>query len=463
MENLSAKERSAVLEAKSPDSPASAMVRESTAPVPDGNPLEKKSIVARLLRRPGLTALLFCGLGLLIFLPGAGRPSEMHYDEGYYVPEARTFLLWTPNLSTQPPPPLARPPLGKILMAVGMKVAGDNSFGWRVAAAVCGALTLPAVYLWTLLLLGDSRLAAFAAGLTLFNNFQFVMSRVGMMDVFLVFFLIWSLAAYTAALVLDMSAGKRRLLLVSAGILMGFAGASKWNAIDTLAGLILVSFALLWMGRWLPAKCMSGLSLYARNARQIGAVFLLLGLAVAPFTSYITTFWPLCRILHRPFGAHELVAMHRFIWYVSTTNISNPFLTSAWYTWPLNISPQRALSYLIGNPVVTWGGIAAIAYCLRQFWRSVALPEGMVLLLFAANYLQWAVTPEKGLFYYYYYPSVMILGVAVAVALRSLPSKIFGARVTLVLLLIAAMIFLWCYPRMAYLGPPWDCALGCWT
>jgi len=85
----------------------------------------------------------------------------VYYDEGYFVPEARTFLLKTPNQNSQLPPPLARPPLGKMIMAMGMKAAGDNLFGWRVAAALCGALTLAAVYLWTFLLLRDSRLAFF--------------------------------------------------------------------------------------------------------------------------------------------------------------------------------------------------------------------------------------------------------------------------------------------------------------
>jgi hypothetical protein len=73
------------------------------------------------------------------------------------------------------------------------------------------------------------------------------------------------------------------------------------------------------------------------------------------------------------------------------------------------------------------------------------------------------VTPEKGLFYYYYYPCVMILGVAIAVAMRSLPARVFGLRISLLLLLAAAIFFLWCYPRMAHLEAPWDCALGCWS
>jgi len=70
---------------------------------------------------------------------------------------------------------------------------GDSPFGWRVSSAVCGALTLIAVYLWTHLLFGDYRVSFVAATLTLFNNFLFVMSRTGMMDVFLIFFVFWSL------------------------------------------------------------------------------------------------------------------------------------------------------------------------------------------------------------------------------------------------------------------------------
>jgi hypothetical protein len=63
------------------------------------------------------------------------------------------------------------------------------------------------------------------------------------------------------------------------------------------------------------------------------------------------------------------------------------------------------------------------------------------LLLFAANFLQWTVTPQSGLYYYYYYPCVMILGVAIAVALRSLPARVFGTRISLLFLICAAWGF----------------------
>jgi len=41
--------------------------------------------------------------------------------------------------------------------------------------------------------------------------------------------------AYTAAIALDLGAGRRRFLFICAGVLIGLAGACKWNAIDTLA------------------------------------------------------------------------------------------------------------------------------------------------------------------------------------------------------------------------------------
>jgi len=48
---------------------------------------------------------------------------------------------------------------------------------------------------------------------------------------------------------------------------------------------------------------------------------------------------------------------------------------------------------------ITWAGLLALVLCLRRFWEAISLPEGLVLLLFAANFLQWTVTPQSGLYY----------------------------------------------------------------
>lgn len=418
---------------------------------------QENSFQPQILRRLALTSLVIGAIALAFFLFGIGNPARNYYDEGGYVSAARAFLKDAPN-----PNPEA-PPLGKLLVAVGIKLVGDGPLGWRIASAVCGSLSLVAVFLWTYFLSKDYRIACISAVLTLFNNFLFVMSRVAMMDVFLVFFLLWGLVAYTAALELDIGTAKRRILLYCSGISMGLAGACKWNAVDTLAILILASFALFWMSKRPLGGLSPSIARYARNLRQIGIWSLILALLVSPLISYSLTFWPLCRSLHLPFGVHQLLAMNLFIWRFHIAVIGNRFIVSSWYSWPLNLSPQRALSYLLGNPVIMWGGLVALVYCFQRFWKLFVAAEGLVVLLYAANLLQWAVTPAKCTFYYYYYPAAMFLGVAIALTLQSLPRRIFGVRVSLLVLSAAAIVFLWCYPRMTHLEAPWDCALGCWS
>ena len=406
---------------------------------------------------PAFVAILTFVVAFAIFFAGMQAPARPYYDEGFYVVSSKAFLMGVSD------PNRGSPPLGQMLIAAGIRTFGDNPLGWRIAGSVFGALTLPAVFLWTFLLTRELRIAAIAAALTLFNNFLFVMSRLAMLDVFLVCFLFWGLVAYTAALELNVGTGKRRILLCCAGVSLGLAGGSKVNAADTLAVLALVSAVLLWIPKRFMADTTAPLSRYAQNLRQAGFSSVVLGLLVVALITYGLVFWPLFRSLHQPFGIRQLAEINVFMWHFKTTGACNGAIASSWYTWPFHLSPQRALSYLLGNPVVMWGGVVSLLFGLWRIWRSLAVPETLLLLLYAANLLQWSITPMKATYYYYYFPAAMFLGVALAVAVHRLPRKIFGIRVGLLIVVAAAVVFIWCYPRMAHLGAPWDCALGCWT
>jgi dolichyl-phosphate-mannose-protein mannosyltransferase len=323
---------------------------------------------------------------------------------------------------------------------------------------------LVAVFLWTHLLFGEYRISFFAAALTLLNNFLFVMSRIAMVDIFLVFFVFWSLVAYTAALKLDLSTVKRRMLLCCSGFLLGLAGACKWNAVDTLAVLLAASFVVPWISRRLPAPPTSLLARFAKSLRQAGTPCVFFALIVLPAVSYSLVFWILFRSVHLPFGIPQFLEMNHAMWRHHLGDTTAKTVALAWYRWPFQASPMRILSYLLGNPVVMWGGVAGIAFCLWRSWKLFGVSEGLVVFLYAANLLQWVVTPTRAFsLYYYYFPAAMFLGVAMAVALNRLPRTFLGIRVGLIALVAAALVFLWCYPRMAHLDAPWDCALGCWN
>src|SRR5215471_21296341 len=100
------------------------------------------SVSARICRHPVATAFAFGLVGLALLLFGIKWPPMMFYDEGYFVPEAKVFILG-PNPVSHPQQ--EKPPLGKMLLSLGLRAAGDNPLGWRVAAAVCGAFALVAI------------------------------------------------------------------------------------------------------------------------------------------------------------------------------------------------------------------------------------------------------------------------------------------------------------------------------
>jgi dolichyl-phosphate-mannose-protein mannosyltransferase len=425
---------------------------------PDTHPptdtLEARSLPPKIDSKARLTAFAFGLAALALFLFGIQKPGVRNFDEIVYVPSAEAVLDGLNEMDS------AEPPMGKLLLAVGINQAGDSPFGWRVSSAVCGALTLIAVYLWTHLLFGDYRVSFVAATLTLFNNFLFVMSRTGMMDVFLIFFVFWSLVPYTAALTLDLSTVRRRILLYISGFMLGLAGACKWNAIDTLAVLLGISFALPWISKHLPVSPASSIARWAENLRRVKAPSLLFGLLILPAVSYALSFWILFRCIHLPFNIHEFVSMNHSMWRYHIAATTAKTMVLPWYRWPVASSPMRNFSYLLGNPVVMWGGAAAIVFCLWRSWRLQGASESFVALLYASNLLQWVVTPTRVQLYYYYFPSAMFLGVALA--LYSRPRSFLGIRASLIVVVAAALVFLWCYPRMAHLDAPWDCALGCW-
>ena len=85
-----------------------------------------------------------------------------------------------------------------MLIAAGMKLFGDDPIGWRIAPLLFGAITVTAVWLWTLALTADVALALFAAGITLVDGVIFVQSRIAMLDIFLIAFCVLGLAAFTA-------------------------------------------------------------------------------------------------------------------------------------------------------------------------------------------------------------------------------------------------------------------------
>ena len=83
---------------------------------------------------------------------------------------------------------------------------------------------------------------------------------------------------------------------------------------------------------------------------------------------------------------------------------------SDWWSWPLLLCPiwylyepvdgaQRGV-LLVGNPVVMWGGLVAVAACLWASLRDRDARLGGAAMLWIGSYAVWAIIPKSLGFFY---------------------------------------------------------------
>lgn len=153
---------------------------------------------------PALIAVVGGALRLLRL----GHPDTLIFDETYYVKEGWSvatfgyerewpeepnpaFEAGDPHIILDSPEYVVHPPLGKWLIGWGIELVGQqNPFGWRLAAAVVGALSILLIGVIAWKLLGSVLMGAIASLLLAVDGEHFVHSRTSLLDVFLMFFVL---------------------------------------------------------------------------------------------------------------------------------------------------------------------------------------------------------------------------------------------------------------------------------
>jgi dolichyl-phosphate-mannose-protein mannosyltransferase len=350
------------------------------------------------------------------------------FDELYFANDAHDDLLGRDYLDPEPP-------LAKLIIALGIKIFGFNPFGWRVMSAIFGTLLVPLMYLLARQLL-PMRIFAVAAGfLTTFDGMTFVQSRIGMIDIFPIVFIVAAYLAFHLHLRADTTA-RQRLTLVAAALLLGLALGAKWislAAYGTIA-VLLVSSLLL---RRIRYDALTGVVALLSLALLPGVVYLL------TFTRYLTIAHSLTGFSPPALGFspfhfdpgqawRQLAEFHRWTFnYHYTLRAPHPYY-SPWYSWPVLYRPvayyfqgqglgvdqvtRGALAaeiYNLGNPVIWWASIAGLVVVAATFVRRRTFALGFILLAFAAAWLPFSRVP-RGLFLYHMFGGLplMILGLA---------------------------------------------------
>lgn len=245
-----------------------------------------------------LVPALVVGTATALMFMRLAEPSRIIFDETYYVNDARDFLDRGVEEGF-----VVHPPLGKIMIAAGIRVLGDHPFGWRAAGALAGVAIVVLTYLMGRRLFGRIVPAALAALLVAVDGAFIVQARTAMLDIFLALFVAlgaWLLLldrdhVRTAddAVLAEADPGAERvrlprphrLHLLLAGLSFGLAVGVKWSGGLALAAAALL--ALFWeagrrrrvTGRW-----------WRDPWRAVGLLFL--GFVVVPFAAYAATWGP---------------------------------------------------------------------------------------------------------------------------------------------------------------------------
>lgn len=170
-------------------------------------------------------------LGVALRLGRLGFPPLFTFDEELFARPAHDYLLGHADGNDHPP-------LGKLLIAVGILLFGANPVGWRFTSLVFGLFTLVVVN-WVGTALFQSRRAGwFACAAFAADGFFIGYSRCGLLDGMLTCLVLWAfLAAVTAETWLNVA---------TSAVLLGLATSVKWSG---AFGLFPAVAAVLLLGR----------------------------------------------------------------------------------------------------------------------------------------------------------------------------------------------------------------------
>lgn len=174
-----------------------------------------------------------------------GTPNTLiPLDEVHYVPDARDVLAFGTDSDVRAPENssfVVHPPVGKWFIAAGIRLFGDDGFGWRFFGALLGTLSSAVVYLLARRLWASPWWAAMAALLLGVEGLWFVQSRVAMLDIYAGFFVLvgaWLLLEDRAR-----APGRLRWWRLGAAVAFGVALATKWSVAPMVAAAAGMAFA----------------------------------------------------------------------------------------------------------------------------------------------------------------------------------------------------------------------------
>jgi predicted membrane-bound dolichyl-phosphate-mannose-protein mannosyltransferase len=340
-----------------------------------------KKVLSRFLEWEYAGLCLLVLLVLVLHLALILRPGTPVFDEQYYVPDARSILQGTGSERIE------HPPLGKLIIAGGMAIFGDNPFGWRIMSVFFGLACVVLFYLICRRLKLSKRASFLATFILALENLSFIQAGIAMLDVFSLAF---TLAAFWLYL-------KNRHVLSAAAV--GLAALVK------LTGLLALPVIVLY---WLLASRKSALR-FSISMLAAPAIFFIL-MPVLDLAIWHKWLNPL----------HQLSVMFNASSTATFAAYPSPMLSRPW-DWVLR---PEILTYWTDPQYVgmispdLW--VLIVPVMLYAFYRAAKKNIAAIFsaVWFICLYVLWipfSLISDRISYVYYFYPAIgaVCLGIGV--------------------------------------------------
>ncbi|MFT4246005.1 MAG: phospholipid carrier-dependent glycosyltransferase [Micrococcaceae bacterium] len=440
-------------------------------------------------------------LGAILRFVRLGDPKDLVFDETYYVKDAYSYTLsgteraWNSDANTDfisgNPDGIqdtgeyaVHPPVGKWLIAIGIKLFGQSStFGWRFSAAVIGTISIFLLILVAEKLFSSTLLATTSGLLMAIDGVAITESRTSLLDIFLMF---WALLAFYF-LILDREKVRQevnkeglgihwwRPYRLVAGITLGLAAGTKWSGLYFIAvwglacawwdfklnkknwvyapisflylvGTGLVTYLISWTG-WIRSSI--GYDRYWAQSNP--------GQTVAWLPKWLQSLWA---YQENAYSFH--IHLHN----------SHPYAAQAW-GWALQVRPtafyyesyQRGQNGCnadqcatavtsLGNPFIWWFASASLLVLIYFLFRHKDWRAGAILSGIVGGYLPWFLYPERTTYTFYsiaFFPfmalaATYVLGLVLGPSTASYLRRQDGFIVFTIILIIFTVASAFFYP-----------------
>lgn len=421
-------------------------------------------------------------------------PLVPYFDEVYHVPAAELifqndvsgFEWWHDSYDGTNYVDWLHPPVVKLIQAQLISWFGDSAFGWRIGSVLAGSLALWGLWELAWIWYSSRRVSLMAVGLLAADGLFLVQSRIAMLDIYLVAFLLWLVVVFSwwwkpqslSSKVTSVTKTKdsrlfrtRSLqtwtdwwLIICLGVLMGLLMATKWTGILPILALLGIELSkdiaewvrklksknqhlvirkwLTWLVLIFLVYCLSYSWVFLRG--KSGSDILQLNLQALKY--------------HFQRDDQHAYASTPLDWFLN--------LRPVWY-WgvdpeAINSAQVSAKIYAVGNPIQS---ILISAGVLGWLWfgskkkardhdqKQPIMAGRLWLSLFFATTLPWFFSPR--IIFYYYYLSAIPFAILIAVSWWHGQQWLSWRWIIMIGCLVLANFILW-YPHWTgMLVPVW--------